>query len=86
MILYQFVIGQLSLTKTLLILPFYNFTASVSVAVSETMPTVKHKSSSFAYWFSKPFMYYIKKKNCFFFKEIKTLIRITITVLFVLVS
>jgi hypothetical protein len=46
----------------------YNFTASVSEAINEAIPSVKPKSSTFPHWFSKSLMYYIKKKNQFFKK------------------
>jgi hypothetical protein len=45
----------------------YNFTASVSETINETIPFVKPKNSSFPHWFSESPIYYIKNH---FFKEI----------------
>jgi hypothetical protein len=39
----------------------YNFTASVSETINETIPFVKPKNSAFPHWFSKSLIYYIKK-------------------------
>jgi hypothetical protein len=43
----------------------YNFTASVSETINETIPFVKPKNSSFCPWFSKSLVYYLKKKTFF---------------------
>jgi hypothetical protein len=50
----------------------YNFTASVSEAINDTIPSVKPGSYSFPHWFSKSLIYYIKKKNQFFKKYKKS--------------
>jgi hypothetical protein len=65
------VIGRVSLKKTVNS-AVYNFTASVSEAINETIPFVKPKSSTFPHWFSKSLIYYIKKKNQFFKKYKKS--------------
>jgi hypothetical protein len=50
----------------------YNFTASVSEAINETIPFVKSKSPSFPHWFSKSFKNYITKKINFLKKYKKS--------------
>jgi hypothetical protein len=72
-VLYLIVIGQESVTKILLTgSVVYNFTASVSEAINEAIPSVKPKSFTFPHWFPKSLIYYIKKKNKFFQKYKKS--------------
>jgi hypothetical protein len=63
----------------------YNFTASVSETINETIPFIKHKNSSFPQRFSKSLIYYIKKK-IIFLRNIRNLNLIIITVSFLITA